>query len=246
MIENVHTCDCFREFVSGNEKRKKIRTKSGISQQMPGVLNIEVKKTLIIQYLIYLPEEYENNKKEYPLILFLHSSQEKGNNLDLVRKCGLPKILEKKDNFPFVVISPQCSKDEVIGWNTESLIYLLDEILMKYRIDKSKVYLTGMSMGGRGVWSLAIEHPERFSAIAPVCGYGIPFLTGRLKGMPVWIFHGAKDEIVPLQNSDDMVKALKRNGAEVKQTIYPESGHEVWDETYNNPKLYKWFLQNSR
>lgn len=218
----------------------------GKSAQKSVVFSRKIKKTLSIKYLAYVPTGYETSDESYPLILFLHSSEEKGDDLNLVRKCGLPNILEKYDDFPFVVISPQCPESEILGWNTENLIRLLDEIVLKYRIDERRVYLTGMSMGGRGVWSLAIEHPERFAAIAPVCGYGLPFQTGRLKGMPVWIFHGAKDQVVPVQNSYDMADALRRKGAEVNHMVYPESGHDVWTETYNNPKLYEWFLQHTK
>lgn len=214
--------------------------------QNPKIFNKKIKKRMNMEYLIYVPKGYVKDKEKYPLILFLHSTAQKGNDLEMVRNCGLPKILETRDDFPFIVVSPQCPVTEILGWNTEILIHLLDDILSEYRVDESRIFLTGMSMGGRGTWSLAIEHPERFAAIAPVCGYGIPFQTGGLKGMPVWVFHGAKDPTVPVQNSYDMVDALKRNGAEVKHTVYHESGHDVWTLAYNDPELYEWFLAHKR
>jgi predicted peptidase len=196
-----------------------------------------------MNYLLFLPEGYESSDKKWPLILFLHGAGETGTDVEKVKATGLPKLLETKTDFPFVVISPQSSGR---GWNSEGLNALLDDALAKYKVDPDRVYLTGLSMGGFGSWELGTAHPERFAAIAPICGGGNPSRASRLKGVPVWAFHGGKDNVVPIARTEAMIKALKDAGCEPKFTIYPEAGHDSWTETYNNPELYKWFLEQKR
>jgi predicted peptidase len=101
-------------------------------------------------------------------------------------------------------------------------------------------------MGGFGTWSLAATYPERFAAIAPICGGGNRMEARRLADMPIWVFHGAKDKVVPMSMSQDMVDALKKKGSDVKFTVYPETGHNSWVEAYNNPELYEWLLKHSK
>lgn len=195
-------------------------------------------------YLMFLPEEYYNSQKRWPLILFLHGSGQRGDNLHAVKKHGLPKIVEAKRDFPFVVISPQCPNGK--EWSSEYLNELLDDIISRYRVDPDRVYLTGLSMGGYGVWDMATRFPEKFAAIAPVCGGGKPSLAQRLRNIPAWVFHGARDREVPIAESQAMVEAMKNCGGNVKFTIYPNTGHNCWTETYENPGLYAWFLQQKR
>jgi predicted peptidase len=106
--------------------------------------------------------------------------------------------------------------------------------------------VTGLSMGGFGTWQLACEYPQRFAAIAPVCGGGEPGLASRIAHLPVWVFHGAKDTVVPLERSQEMVTALKQAGGEPTLTVYPDAGHDSWSATYANPELYDWFLAHTR
>ncbi len=203
----------------------------------------EVKVTL--HYLLYLPEDYDKDpNKKWPMILFLHGAGERGNDLEKVKKHGPPKMIAEGSKFPFIVVSPQCPDDR--WWDTDSLFLLLDEIQDKYRVDKNRTYLTGISMGGFGSWDMASKQPERFAAIAPICGGGNPFFGPRLKTVPIWVFHGGKDSVVPLQKSQEMVDAVKNAGGDVKFTVYPDADHDSWTETYNNPDLYEWFLKHSR
>ena len=105
----------------------------------------------------------------------------------------------------------------------------------------------GLGIGGYGTWALACRYPERFAAIAPICGGGIPYLAGKnLKNTPVWAFHGAKDTLVVPAESQRMVEAIQQAGGDATLTIYPNAGHDAWTETYNNPKLYDWFLSHRR
>ena len=151
-----------------------------------------------------------------------------------------------------MVVSPQCPAGQF--WSNEILFPLLEEVLDKYRVDRNRVYLTGLSMGGYGAWKLAASFPERFAAVAPVCGGGdvLPVVLAEskklraIKTLGVWAFHGADDPVVPVQESERMVAALRRVGNDAKLTIYPECGHDSWTQTYNNPTLYDWFLEHRR
>lgn len=209
-------------------------------------------KSLQLEYLLFLPQGYsEDKERRWPLMLFLHGAGERGTNIAKVTVHGPPKIVKEKADFPFVVVSPQCPPGQI--WSDEAVLGLMDQVIQKYRVDPTRVYLTGLSMGGYGTWSLGMKHPERFAAIAPICGGGdtLPILLpapgkqAALKNLPIWVFHGAKDSIVPLAESERMVNALKHAGNEkVKFTIYPEANHDSWTETYQNQELYDWMLQH--
>jgi predicted peptidase len=203
----------------------------------------EVKLTLSANYLLYLPKDYSESDKDFPLVLFLHGAGERGTDLEKVKVHGLPKLINEGQEFPFIVVSPQCPEN--MFWNTDILSALLDEIEENYRVDKNRIYVTGLSMGGHGTWSLAIAQPNRFAAIAPVCGWSVPSVACTIKDIPIWVFHGAKDVVVPISASEVMVERLKSCGANVKFTVYPEANHDSWTETYNNHELYKWFLEQS-
>lgn len=216
--------------------------------QQPQAFKQKITKTVQSKYLLYLPEGYATSQEDWPLILFLHGAGERGANLDKVKMHGPPKLIEEGKSFPFVIVSPQCP---LLGWwpsveQTDTLAALIDHITDTYRIDEDRIYVTGLSMGGFGTWRLAFEYPFRFAAIAPICGRGEPFAARAIPHLPVWVFHGAKDDTVPLQASQEMVDALNKVKGNVKFTIYPEAGHDSWTETYNNPELYEWFLQHKR
>ena len=213
-----------------------------------------ITRALSAQYLLFTPKGYEpKGSKQWPLILFLHGAGERGTNLQKVTVHGPPKILKNRPDFPFLVASPQCPNDQL--WSNEALLTLLDELIAKHAVDTNRIYLTGLSMGGFGSWSLALNHPERFAAVAPICGGGNTIevlLASRKKGealkrLPFWVFHGAKDPVVKLEESERMVAALKKAGVkEVELTVYPEAEHDSWTVTYNNERLYEWFLKHER
>ncbi len=211
--------------------------------QKPAKLSKAV--TIEMDFLISLPDDYES-KKKWPLILFLHGAGERGDDLELVKFHGPPKLISNGQKFPFIVVSPQCPKEEWWHLKVDTLNMLLDEIEDKYNVDSERIYVTGLSMGGFGTWSLATRSPHRFAAIAPICGGGDRQFAKRLKHLPAWVFHGAKDTGVPPIRSTEMVDALKAAGGTPKLTIYPEAKHDSWTATYDNPKLYEWFLQHKR
>ena len=205
----------------------------------------EIKKVVTGNFLIGLPKDYEKETtKRFPLIIFLHGSGERGSDIEIVKKHGPPKLIAAGKDMPFIVVSPQCPSNE--GWSVDMLNGMYKHITKKYRVDKERVYLTGLSMGGFGTWAWAIDSPGKFAAIAPICGGGDPKKVEAIKGMPTWVFHGGKDNAVPIQRDQEMVDALKALGSDVKFTIYPEAGHDSWTETYDNPELYTWFLKHTR
>lgn len=211
--------------------------------------NFQEEKELDIQpvseYLLYHPKDYdEKSYKTWPLVLFLHGSGERGDSLGLVNKNGLPKLISEGKTYPFVVASPQCPTGR--RWSVDDLNLLLDELIKNNNIDRDRIYLTGLSMGGFGTWGLATRSPERFAAIAPVCGGGNPDMACQLKDIPTWVFHGAKDDVVFPYQSERMVEALKECGGNVKYTVYPEANHDSWTATYSNPELYDWFLKHKK
>ncbi len=205
----------------------------------------KVTTTLALKYLLYLPKDYGKAGEKWPLIIFLHGAGERGDNLRQVEVHGPPKVVKGKD-LPFIIVSPQCPKDSWWPKQVEALIALLDEIVKLHNVDTDRIYLTGLSMGGYGTWSLACDHPERFAAIAPICGGGEPLFGPRLRHVPVWAFHGAKDPVVPLDRSEVMVQSVKKVGGDARLTVYPEAGHDSWTVTYDNPELYEWFLKHKR
>ncbi len=223
---------------------------AAIANQQSKKLRRKITRTAEANYLLFLPKDYQpRGEKRWPMILFLHGAGERGTNLSKVAVHGPPKIVTSKPELPFVVVSPQCPNGQT--WSDDVLLALLEEVTKKYKVDQSRIYLTGLSMGGFGTWSLGLRHPDRFAALAPICGGGTILsallpddeIKARLKTLPIWVFHGAKDPVVKLEESERLVNALKRAGNNAKLTVYPEANHDSWTETYNNPVLYDWFLQ---
>jgi predicted peptidase len=210
-----------------------------VQQKMKTTINAE------INYLMFLPKTYSEKGTPSPMIVFLHGSGERGNDLEKVKAWGPPSIVEKKPDFPFIVLSPQCPEDQY--WNAPLLKVMIDDVIAKYNVDKKKIYLTGLSMGGYGAWDLAMAYPEYFAAISPICGGGNPNLVSQLKDIPVWVFHGKKDDAVPEKESARMVKALKKIGGNVQYTVLPEGGHvDAWVYAYGEAGLFDWFLKQQK
>jgi predicted peptidase len=217
-------------------------TRTASTQQTAHRLSTTISIDVEGDYLLYLPSGYEGGQDDWPLLLFLHGAGERGSDLDLVKKLGPPKLIEEGREFPFIVASPQVPEGR--RWEVEYLTALLDELTEKYRVDESRIYVTGLSMGGFGTWSLATDAPHRFAAIAPICGGGDPLVACRLKNTPTWVFHGALDPVVPVDRSIQMVRALTACDGNVRFTVYPMAGHDSWTETYANPEFYEWLLKH--
>ena len=196
-------------------------------------------------YLLYLPTKYGAASEKHPLILFLHGSGERGKNLPLVKKHGPPKLVEERSDLPFIVVSPQLSLDNQF-FNPQAVADLLDEVVGKYQVDTDRIYVTGLSMGGGGTWHVAALQPDRFAAIAPICGWTDPRDAVKLKRLPVWTIHGDIDGAVPYMETEQMVDALRDAGGDIKFTIHHGGGHDTWTSTYGMPEFYAWLLRHKR
>jgi predicted peptidase len=224
-------------------------SQSALSQsennQQSRLFNKKTARNISGKYLLFLPKDYGKTRKTFPLIMYLHGGSLRGDDVEKLRTAGLPRLLEEDKSFPFVVVSPLCPAGEI--WtDTEMLIGILNEVYSKYRVDIDRVYLTGHSMGGRGTWYLAYKHPERFAAIAPMSAIStISVWTNKLKNVPVWAFHGAKDNVAPIEETKTLVARLKEDGGNVKFTELSDRDHFILD-MYEDKQLYQWFLQHNR
>lgn len=199
------------------------------------------------RYLLALPEGYETlPEKSWPLVIFLHGSGERGTDLEMLKKHGPPKLIAQGKKFPAIIASLQCEAEQI--WNPYGVKAVTDHLADTLRVDRNRIYLTGLSLGGFGTWETAILFPETYAAIAPVCGgAGVRFvLARRIKNLPAWIFHGAKDPAVPPEYSQKMFDILTKLGAPVKLTIYPEAAHDSWTATYNDPVFWDWLFAQKK
>ncbi len=215
-----------------------------------------------LPYRLLLPENYDKNQK-YPLLLFLHGSGERGNNNIVPLTHIAPAVLDAdfRKNYPCIMIVPQCPKgkrwvetDWKLATHTqpkemsepmELLRKLLDKTIYKnYKIDKKRIYITGLSMGGFGVWDMMARFPKEFTAGVPVCGGGDEKTAKILKEMPIWTFHGALDKTVLPDRTRNMVQALKdEKNTKVTYTEYPNTEHNSWKEAYTNKEMWKWLFE---
>jgi predicted peptidase len=200
-----------------------------------------------VKYIVFVPKTYDG-KTEMPVILFLHGAGETGTDGKKQAAVGLAKaIRDKKEDFPFITIFPQSQKG---GWKADSAegkraMAILEEVEKEYKTDKKRVYLTGLSMGGSGTWSHAAAYPERWAAVAPICGGGDPKNADKMKNLPCWSFCGDKDNAKLVEGNRKMAKALKDAGAEARYDEYPGVGHNSWDRAYATAELYTWFLKHT-
>lgn len=217
------------------------------AEQTPQSFEGEVTLKVGYQYLLALPEGYEADPaKKWPLLVFLHGAGERGDNLELLKKHGPPKLIAAGKKFEAIVISPQVLSSNI--WNEHGVKALTDEIVRTHRVDTSRIYLTGISMGGFGTWDTALAYPGTYAAIAPICGgAGVGFVMAeRIKDLPCWIFHGDMDKAVSVDFSIRMHDALKKVGSEAKLTIYPGVGHDSWTRTYDNEEFWTWLFAQKR
>lgn len=216
-----------------------------------------------LNYRLYTPENMDPNKK-YPLIIFFHGAGSRGSdNIKQLTK-GLMNILaySKASGNPVIIIAPQCPKDKRwvnIPWKTpectmpkdpsvpmKQVIELLKDTLEKLPVDKKRIYVTGLSMGGFATWDIVQRMPETFAAAIPICGGGDAKMATVIKNVPIWIFHGGADTVVATKYSQDMEAALKRVGGKVKYTEYKGVGHDSWNRTYTDKEVLKWLFDQKK
>lgn len=203
----------------------------------------EIVRTL--RYWLFLPEGYQDDgQKQWPLLLFLHGAGQRGDDLEQVKKHGPPKFVESRAGFPLVTISPQCPFGR--RWEKEQLVQLVEHVAATRSIDRARLYVTGLSMGGYGTWALVAAYPDLFAAAAPICGGGIKEDAPKIGRLPIWAFHGDQDPVAPLSQTQEMVDAVQAAGGDARLTIYPGVEHDSWTATYENPDLYDWLLAQRR
>lgn len=200
-----------------------------------------------LRFYLYYPEDYfDEPSKDFGLLLFLHGGGESGRELLHIKKNGPPKLLIEGKQFPFLILVPQ-NPHEKMWWNTQAVNQLLDSVIDANRVDKKRIYLTGLSRGGSAAWEMATQYPDKFAAMAVVCGMApVPYAHWIDKNMPIWVFHGDKDEIIDVEESDKMVSKLKEMNYDVRYTRYQDVGHNAWDKAYTTDSLYTWMAKQKR
>jgi len=195
-----------------------------------------------VNYLLYVPPG-DQPASGWPTILFLHGSEQRGDNPSMLEDLAILAFADRVGGFPFAAILPQCPRGE--HWSPGVLRQVLDTVEAEVPVDRNRVYLTGFSMGGYGTWQTAAAMPGVFAAIAPLCGLSdLPDIP-HLVGIPAWVFHGARDRNVPSSESVRMVSALRQAGGDPRFTVYPDQAHDIWTMTYRDSRLYLWFLSHS-
>jgi predicted peptidase len=219
----------------------------------------------VLRYRLLKPEGYTpDTKTTYPLVVFLHGAGERGDDNTAQLKHVVPEFLtpEHRRDHPCFLIAPQCPEGQKwaeVDWSAAThkqpkepsgpmklLIELIPKLEKEYPIDAKRVYLAGLSMGGYGTWDLLARKPKLFAAGVPVCGGGDEGTAEKIANIPIWVFHGDKDNAVPVSRSRTMVEALKKAGAHPKYTEYPGVGHNSWDKAYREPELWKWLFAQKR
>lgn len=220
-----------------------------------------------VPYQILYPIGFDSTV-QYPLVVFLHGSGERGDDNTKQLTHGSKLFLDNMESYPAIVIFPQCPVNDY--WSTverketdtglrftfldqippnpslNTVIDLIDVMLKVSYVDNERLYVTGLSMGGMGVFELLALIPEKIAAAAPICGGGISEAADRMISVPVWAFHGAKDDVVHPRYSVNMVKAIQHAGGIAKITIYPNANHNAWDRTFADPEYLQWLFSKRR
>lgn len=218
-----------------------------LSGLMSNVEEVVRSEEMTYPFLSYLPKDYATSNKPYPLVIYLHGSSGRGSSLVSVKASGLPRMAEDGQPFDFILIAPQCPSGKL--WSSEDWAGpLLKELEKKYRIDKSRIYLTGVSMGGGGTFDVAKRYPNTFAALAPMCAWASDtHQICKLKNVPIWTFHGTEDHVVPIADTEQKVKALSDCQGNIKYSRLKGEGHgihHVYDPK-NEYRLLEWLLSHS-
>lgn len=208
-------------------------------------------KEVQYQYISYTPDDYDlDTTKQWPMIIYLHGGTPRGTDLKRLYAYGIPDQIYRGREFPFVIVAPQCPLNH--RWSTDHWFdRFFEEVTTKYRVDRNRVYLTGVSLGASGTWFLAERYSDRFAAIAPIAGFtshidSIHQSFELLKDMPIWAFHGRSDLVVQFEETERMVGQLKGIGSRIRFTALPNVGHEIHWSVYTGNELYEWFLKHDR
>ena len=210
-------------------------------------------------YRLFIPQSYDK-RKSCPLVLWLHGGAGRGNdNLKQIsggNTLGSQVWISSKNSLTNTcfVVAPQCPSGEL--WATLDkaeptrqlwlVLELLQELQKTFKLDAQRFYIAGQSMGGFGTWSLISQYPDMFAAAIPICGGGDEAKASKLSGMPIWAFHGEKDQAVSVERSRNMIAAIREAGGKAKYTEYKGAGHVIWDEVFSEPGLIEWVFAQSK
>ena len=236
-LEDEHVCEAVR-ILNGEEYR--ITPKK--SRRAGNTFDVSFYKDM--QYLVSYPENYREGER-FPTVILLHGAGSRGTDCYGIRRNDYFTITEQHEHFPFVTVAPICHGDTWFDL-LETLKGFVDEIASSDFCDDSRLYAVGQSMGGYAVWQLGMSMPEYFAAIAPICGGGMYWNAKRLRKVPVWAFHGERDEVVLAEESVKMVNAVKAAGGDARLTLYPDCGHEAWVRAYSDYSLFEWLLTHTK
>ncbi|GIW98623.1 MAG: hypothetical protein KatS3mg111_1956 [Pirellulaceae bacterium] len=217
----------------------------------------------VLRYRLLKPKDFDPDRK-YPLVLFLHGAGERGDDNVAQLKHGMAEFCEpgRRQAYPCYVLAPQCPTGDKwanLDWRSTEVtqpteptlpmkltLELLDQMIDSAAVDKTRIYITGLSMGGFGTWDAIARRPSFFAAAVPICGGGDLRTAPRIKDLPIWCFHGAQDPVVPVELSRKMIQALRDAGGSPRYTEYPEAAHDSWTQTYADPELYRWLFAHRR
>ncbi|MBQ8885867.1 MAG: prolyl oligopeptidase family serine peptidase [Clostridia bacterium] len=200
----------------------------------------------VFDYLLYLPKTYSAEKK-YPLLVFLHGAGERGNELFVLKCHSIPKIFDGDVDYEAIVVSPQCKAGKTWNSDPKQVVAFIEDMKQKYSVDEDAVSITGISMGGFGTWQVIMDNPSLFAAAAPICGGGMAWRADTILNLPLRIYHGEIDDAVNVFYSKDIYRVLeKRNAKDAKLFLYPNVGHDVWNQAYGETDLIEWLISKRR
>lgn len=217
----------------------------------------------VLKYRLLKPANFSETRA-YPLVIFLHGAGERGDDNEAQLKHGLKEFCRatRREAYPCYVLAPQCPKEQKwadVDWSKTPVEHppqisqvlrltmaVVDAMLDDAAINKNRVYITGLSMGGYGTWDAMTRRPELFAAAVPICGGGDPHTAPMIEHIPIACYHGDADRVVPIENSRAMIEALKECGATPRFIEYPDVGHDSWSRTYADDELFKWMFAQRR
>ena len=207
-------------------------------------MEFEISRYECIEFMMRYPNGYQKGPR-YPVIISLHGAGTRGQRVEQLREQCCYRLTDHMEDFSAIMITPLCPANT---WFDvfETLKGFVTSVIRSDYCDPARLYLMGGSMGGYTAWQLAMSMPEAFAALVPICGGGMYWNASRLKDVPVWAFHGAKDPTVLCRESEIMVEKVNKHGGNAKLTVYPENGHDAWTDTYSNPEVYAWMLAQTK
>lgn len=225
--------------------------RDGADMTSVGIVTGFINKTVLVDsgersYVVYVPRDYDPGKP-WPLIVFLHGRGQRGDDGLRQTEVGIGRAVRLwPERFPCLIVMPQCPESGLWDIALDQVDAALERTMAEYNVNRDRVYLTGLSIGGYATWIYGAMHIDTYAALMPICGGGNPEDAATLAQVPIWAFHGAEDPAISPEESRTMVEAVQQAGGSVKYTEYPETGHNAWDQAYGDKKAIKWLLKQRK